>query len=68
MSTEKAVPIKPENNAKIRYKVPISFALDEKNHRSSQRLIEDLFIDKSEFSAIYISLFFLFKKFSNIFK
>ena len=43
ISTEKAVPIKPENNANIRYNVPISFALDDKNHLSSQRLMEDLF-------------------------
>jgi len=34
ISTEKAVPIKPENNANIKYKVPISFALDDKNHLS----------------------------------
>ena len=37
ISTEKAVPISPENNAKIRYKVPISFALLDKNQRSNQR-------------------------------
>src|SRR5579875_646472 len=34
ISTEKAVPIKPENNANIKYNVPISFALDDKNHLS----------------------------------
>jgi hypothetical protein len=34
ISTEKAVPINPENNAKIRYKVPISLALEDKNHLS----------------------------------
>ena len=34
INTENAVPIKPENNANIKYKVPISFALDDKNHLS----------------------------------
>jgi hypothetical protein len=34
ISTENAVPIRPENNAKIRYNVPMSFALDDKNHLS----------------------------------
>lgn len=29
IKTEKAVPIKPDNKAKIRYKTPISFAFDE---------------------------------------
>jgi hypothetical protein len=32
--TEKAVPINPENNANIKYNVPISLALDERNHLS----------------------------------
>ena len=31
---EKAVPSNPENNAKIRYNVPISLAFEDKNHRS----------------------------------
>jgi len=34
ISKENPVPINPENNAKIKYKVPISFALDDKNHLS----------------------------------
>ena len=34
MRTEKAVPIKPANNANIKYKVPISLALVDKNHLS----------------------------------
>ena len=34
INTEKAVPIKPENRANIRYNVPISFAFDDKNHLS----------------------------------
>ena len=39
INTEKAVPNRPENNANIRYSVPMSFALDDKNQRSSQRRI-----------------------------
>ena len=42
ISTEKAVPIKPENKAKIRYNVPISFALLDKNQRSAH--IEILYL------------------------
>ena len=34
INTEKAVPNNPLNNANIRYKVPISFALLDKNQRS----------------------------------
>jgi hypothetical protein len=34
INTEKAVPTSPENKAKIRYKVPISLALQDKNNRS----------------------------------
>lgn len=34
INTEKAVPNNPENNANIRYNVPISFAFDDKNHLS----------------------------------
>ena len=41
--TEKAVPSNPENNAKIRYKFPISLAFVEKNHLSTFILIEDRF-------------------------
>ena len=37
ISTEKAVPIKPDNKAKIRYKTPISFAFDDQNHLSSHK-------------------------------
>ena len=32
--TENAVPINPENTANIKYNVPISLALDERNHLS----------------------------------
>ena len=35
ISTEKAVPIKPDSNANIRYKVPISLALEDQNHLSN---------------------------------
>ena len=38
---EKAVPNNPENSANIKYNVPISLALVDKNHRSNHRLIED---------------------------
>jgi len=40
ISTEKAVPIKPENKANIRYNVPISLALQERNHLSFHIVIE----------------------------
>jgi hypothetical protein len=42
INTEKAVPTKPANKANIRYKVPMSLALQDKNHRSVH--IEKLFI------------------------
>lgn len=35
--TENAVPNKPENKANIKYKVPMSLALLDKNQRSSHR-------------------------------
>jgi len=44
INTEKAVPINPENNAKIKYSVPISFAFDEKNHLSNQREISEVLL------------------------
>ena len=34
ISTENAVPTKPENKANIKYKVPISLALEDQNHLS----------------------------------
>ena len=48
ISTENAVPNKPENNAKIKYKVPMSLALDDKNHLSCHsvgcfKVINDVF-------------------------
>ena len=39
ISTEKAVPTNPENKAKIKYKVPMSFALQDKNHLSVHKEI-----------------------------
>jgi hypothetical protein len=39
---EKAVPNKPENNAKIKYKFPMSLALVENNHLSVLILIEEV--------------------------
>jgi hypothetical protein len=46
IKTEKAVPSKPEKSEKIRYNVPISFALLDKNQRSNQRVIFAFFISK----------------------
>ena len=37
IKTENAVPSKPENRENIRYNVPMSFALLDKNQRSNQR-------------------------------
>ncbi len=42
IKTEKAVPNSPENKAKIKYRVPISLALEDKNHLSAQSEIVDL--------------------------
>jgi hypothetical protein len=41
INTEKAVPINPENKAKIKYKVPISLALEDKNHLSTHNDISE---------------------------
>ena len=35
IKTENAVPIRPDNKANIRYKVPMSLAFDDKNHLSN---------------------------------
>ena len=39
INIDKEVPIKPENPAKIKYNIPISFALDDQNHLSNQGVI-----------------------------
>jgi hypothetical protein len=39
IKTEKAVPNNPENKAKIRYNVPISFAFEDKNQRSVHKYV-----------------------------
>jgi hypothetical protein len=39
ISTEKAVPRSPENTAKIKYSVPISFALVEKHQREKLAIL-----------------------------
>jgi hypothetical protein len=44
IKTEKAVPISPENNAKIKYNVPMSLALEDKNHLSSHKDIDAFFV------------------------
>ncbi len=54
INTENAVPTKPANKAKIRYKVPISLAFVEKNHLSSQR--ETLFKNRAFFISIFEGL------------
>jgi len=61
ISTEKAVPINPENNANIRYNVPISFALLERNQRSSHIEILDFFISFIKPDAGLISFCHSFK-------
>jgi hypothetical protein len=43
INTENAVPNNPENNAKIRYNVPISLALLDKNQRSHHIDMADIF-------------------------
>ena len=47
--TENAVPIKPENNANIKYNVPISLALHDKNHLSLHIVISLLKLKVSKF-------------------
>jgi hypothetical protein len=42
INTEKAVPNNPENKANIKYNVPISLALHDKNQRSNQSVIFEL--------------------------
>jgi hypothetical protein len=41
INTENAVPNNPENKAKIKYRVPISLALVDKNHLSVHPDIDD---------------------------
>jgi hypothetical protein len=54
INTEKAVPISPENNANIKYNVPISLAFDDKNHLSSHNDIDAFF-----FVSIFVSTLFI---------
>jgi hypothetical protein len=57
INTENAVPNKPENNANIKYQVPISLAFVDKNHLSFQIEIEDrnkVFFSLYEFPASLI--------------
>jgi hypothetical protein len=54
INTEKAVPNKPENKANIKYSVPMSLALLDKNHLSTG-------IDISESFFIIFSLYETFK-------
>ena len=43
IKTENAVPISPEKSANIKYKVPISLALVDQNHRSVHKDTEAIF-------------------------
>lgn len=52
INTENAVPSNPENKAKIRYNVPISFALLDKNQRSHHRLISANFFSTGRVSIL----------------
>jgi hypothetical protein len=56
IKTEKAVPTNPENNAKIKYNVPISFAFDDKNHLSFHIVILVRLLKKDESSFLISSL------------
>src|SRR3979490_2281065 len=60
ISTEKAVPINPENNANIKYNVPISLALDDKNHASCYS------VGFFKFSFSIVVTYFLFNEVCNI--
>jgi hypothetical protein len=51
INTEKAVPSSPENNANIRYNVPISLALLDRNQRSHHIDIFDCFGSLCEFNS-----------------
>ena len=42
IKTENAVPNNPENNANIKYRVPISFAFVDKNQRSVHKDIDEI--------------------------
>ena len=53
IKTEKAVPSNPENKANIRYNVPISLALEDKNHLSVHN-------DILEFNMVMMDLFSFF--------
>lgn len=58
INTENAVPIKPENNANIRYNVPISFALEDRNHLSVHREIDEIIIFEGSWGLSASSLSF----------
>ena len=60
INTEKAVPIKPENNANIRYNVPISFALEDKNHLSFHIVRLNVLVFAVSVSAVAVLYFLSF--------
>jgi hypothetical protein len=57
INTEKAVPINPENKAKIKYNVPISFAFEDKNHLSTQREISEVFLTVKDSTLTFLYSF-----------
>jgi hypothetical protein len=64
IKTEKAVPNNPLNNANIRYNVPISFALLDRNQRSDHMVIFPcLIVTSSEYRSLDRDLI---SKFSSI--
>ena len=54
INTEKAVPNNPENNANIKYNVPISFAFEDKNHLSVHKEIFPFKIDRLLFIGSWL--------------
>ena len=60
INTENAVPIKPDNNANIRYKVPISLALEDQNHLSNHNDTLACFNNKLLYKFKVFSFFSLF--------
>jgi hypothetical protein len=57
INTEKAVPISPENNANIKYRIPMSLAFDEKNHLSNHKdIFENLTVILFSLSLFKLNL------------
>jgi hypothetical protein len=67
IKTENAVPINPDNKANIKYSVPISLALLDKNHLSVQRDILEFFVSFSASVSVSVSVSRAKKKINKIF-